>query len=125
MRSLKGMSPEERYAMAAVERAEWAEDERTHWADNKALFDLAILDLPAEPGPPWREVAGQITCPVLLLTGDPERGGIVTPAAAAEAARLWRAGRVVHIPGAGHNIRRDRYEPYRAAVAAFLGEVMA
>ncbi len=33
--------------------------------------------------------------------------------------------RVAHIPGAGHNIRRDRYEPYRAAVAAFLGEVLA
>ena len=86
---------------------------------------LAILDLPAQPRPPWREVAGRITCPVLLLTGDPARGGIVTPEAAVEAARLWRSGRVVHIPGAGHNIRRDRYELYRAAVAAFLGEVAA
>ena len=126
MRSLKTMTPEERYAMADVERPEWAEIDRTHWADNKALFNLAVLDQPLDFGrPPWREVVGQITCPVLLITGDPERGGIVTPEAAEEAARLWRTGRVVHIPGAGHNIRRDRYELYRAAVAAFLGEVMA
>ena len=126
LRSLKTMTPEERYAMAAVERAEWAEDESTHWADNKALFDLAILDQPQEAGPPpWRELVRQITCPVLLITGDPERGGIVTPEAAEEAARLWCTGRVVHIPGTGHNIRRDRYEPYRAAVTTFLGEVMA
>jgi pimeloyl-ACP methyl ester carboxylesterase len=60
----------------------------------------------------------------LLITGDPERGGIVTPAVADEATRLWRSGRVAHIPNTGHNIRRDRFEPYRDAVAAFLREVL-
>ena len=126
MRSLKTMTPEERYAMADAERPEWAELDRTHWADNKALFNLAVLDQPMDfDRPPWRELVGQITCPVLLITGDPERGGIVTPEAAEEAARLWRTGRVVRIPGTGHNIRRDRYEPYRAAVTTFLGKVMA
>jgi len=30
------------------------------------------------------------------------------------------AARVVHIPGAGHNIRREQYEPVRAAVRSFL-----
>jgi hypothetical protein len=31
---------------------------------------------------------------------------------------------VVHIAEAGHNLRRDNYEPYYAAVAAFLREIM-
>src|SRR5262245_36607808 len=71
-----------------------------------------------------REVA-RITCPVLLVTADPARGGIVTPAVAEEARRLGRSVRVVQVPDAGHNVRRDNYAPYRAAVAAFLGEVLA
>jgi pimeloyl-ACP methyl ester carboxylesterase len=126
LRSLKTMTPAERYAMADVERAEWAPIDRIHWADNKALLNLAVIDAPLDLNrPPWREVVARITCPILLLTGDPERGGIVTPEAADEAARLWRTGRVVHVPGAGHNIRRENYEPYRAAVAAFLREVLA
>ena len=76
------------------------------------------------PRPPWRDIVRRITCPVLLITADPERGGIVTPAVAEEAAHLWRTGRIVHIPGAGHNIRREQYEPYRAAVSAFLTETV-
>ncbi|HEX5504264.1 MAG TPA: alpha/beta hydrolase [Thermomicrobiales bacterium] len=122
LRSLKTMPPEERYAMAATERPGWAEVDRVHWADAKARFNLAVVDQPPDAGrPPWREVAGRIRCPVLLITADPARGAIVTPEAAAEAARLWPNARVVQIPGAGHNIRRDQYEPYRAAVTDFLG----
>jgi pimeloyl-ACP methyl ester carboxylesterase len=125
MRSLKTMTPEQLYAMADVERAEWDSVDRKHWADNKALFNLDVVEQPLDFGrTPWREVAGRITCPVLLITGDPERGGIVTPEGAEEAKRVLRNGRVVHIAGAGHNIRRDRYEPFRDAVVGFLGEVM-
>jgi pimeloyl-ACP methyl ester carboxylesterase len=72
--------------------------------------------------PPWRDTVRRITAPVLLITADTERGAIVTPAAAEEVATLWRTGKVVHIPGAGHNIRREQYEPYRAAVTQFLKE---
>ena len=123
MRSLKALSPEERHAMSATERPRWAEIDRTHWADAQALFNLAILDEPLDTGrPPWREVVARITCPVLLLTAEPERGAIVTVETAAEATRLWRTGRVIKIPGAGHNLRRDQYAPFSQAVTTFLRE---
>jgi pimeloyl-ACP methyl ester carboxylesterase len=126
MRSLKTMTPEELHAMAATERAEWDEVERLPWSEAKAQFNLAVLEQPLDAGlPPWREVVGRITCPVLLLTADPALGAIVTPEAAEEAAHLWRTGRVVHIPGAGHNIRRAQYAPFRAAVMTFLRETLA
>lgn len=48
----------------------------------------------------------------------------MTAAVAEEAARIGRELRVVHVPGAGHNVRRDNYPPYRDAVAGFLREVM-
>lgn len=75
------------------------------------------------PALDWPALLGGVTCPVLLLTADPERGALTTAAqAAALAARLTRAGpvRVEHFPGAGHNIRRERYELYLEAVRAFL-----
>ena len=65
------------------------------------------------------------SCPILLITGDPARGGIVTPAAAEEARRLARDLRVVNVPDVGHNIHRDNYPPYRDAVAAYLRAVLA
>lgn len=121
-RAFKALSPEARHAQAAKERTDWPEIDTTYWADAKAQFNLDVLKYRDEPRPPWRDIASTITCPLLLITADPGRGAIVTPAIAEEAARLWRTGKVVHIPNAGHNIRRENYEPYRAAVTAFLAE---
>ena len=55
--------------------------------------------------------------------GDLERGAIVSPAVADEARRLNAHVRVVHVPGAGHNIRREQYVPFKAAVSEFLKDV--
>lgn len=126
MRAFQELSPEQRYARAAQDHAEWAEDERIPWADSKGQLNLGVYDEAVDFGrPPWREVAGRITCPTLLITGDPPRGGIVSPELAEEADGLLRAGRIAHIPGAGHNIRRDRYEPFRDATVAFLRDISA
>jgi len=93
MRSLKDLTPAERRLVADGERPEWPR--RT------------------APDPPsWCEVARRIRCPVVLLTADIARGAIVTPDVAEEAAGLMPAARVVHIPGAGHNIRRGQYESF-------------
>jgi N-formylmaleamate deformylase len=123
-RAFKSLSPEARRAQATKERPNWPEIDTMYWADAKAQLNLDVLKERNAPRPPWRDIARAITCPVLLITADPERGAIVTPAVAEEAAQLWRTGRIVHIPGAGHNIRREQYEPYRAAVTAFLNETI-
>jgi N-formylmaleamate deformylase len=124
MRAFKEKSPEERYEHAAREHADWAESERIPWADSKGMLDLGVYDEAVDFGrPPWRETVAKITCPTLLIAADPERGGIVTPETAHDAATLWRTGRVVTIADAGHNIRRDQYEPFRAAVTEFLREI--
>ena len=126
IRSMKEVTPEERYALAARERPEWAEIDRTYWVDSKAQLNLGVYDEQPDFGrPPWRETVARITCPTLLITAEPKRSGIVTPETAQEASTLWRTGRVVHIPNAGHNTRRDQYEPYRTAVTDFLREVSA
>jgi len=119
----------DREALVAFGRANrkgWAEDEFAPWAEAKHLCRLETLERMAPGGPDWREVARGIRCPVLLLTGDADvqaaagLGAIVTPEVAREAEALLPRGKVVHIAGAGHNIRRENYEGYIAAVTGFL-----
>jgi pimeloyl-ACP methyl ester carboxylesterase len=121
IRTLPTLSPEERQALAVKANPRWSDEDRALWIDSRLQFDLGLLDsLRRRPPGDWREIARQITCPVLLVTADPERGALVTPTSAREALGLLRAGQVVRIEQAGHNVRRDNYPPFRDAVLAFL-----
>ena len=118
---LKALPREERIARGFALNPNWAEEEIIPWADSKAEVQTAVLERGgAGESYPWREVVARIECPILLITGDPESGAIVTPEVPQEAAHLWKQGEVVHIAGAGHNIRRDRYDEMMKAVKAFL-----
>jgi pimeloyl-ACP methyl ester carboxylesterase len=102
----------------------WQEDEFEPWAESKIqVSERHTGAVRTEEGPTWREQLAKVRCPVLLITGDPEKGGIVTPEMAAEAQRLAPSLRVVRIEGAGHSVRRDRFEEYMAAVREFLAAV--
>jgi pimeloyl-ACP methyl ester carboxylesterase len=61
-----------------------------------------------------------VTVPTLLVTSDPERGGIVTPEAAAEATRILPSLQVARLSGAGHNIRREQFDAFVATTRTFL-----
>ncbi|HLZ29938.1 MAG TPA: alpha/beta hydrolase [Chloroflexota bacterium] len=98
----------------------WAEEEFGPWADAKQHVSRQFLDAPFAPAQDWRELLPRISCPVLLVTSDPERGGIVTPDAALEASRILPGLQVVRLSGAGHNIRRERFDAYVDAIRTFL-----
>ncbi len=113
-------------ALIAAKRAEspmWDPIEFDAWAESKLQTSPQVVEYIATARTPWRELARRIACPTLLIYADTDRGGLVTPAVAEEVRRLLPNGRVVHISGAGHNIRRERFESYLAAVTAFLAEV--
>ena len=76
-----------------------------------------------QPEPPWRDALPQIACPILLITGDPARGGVVTPENAQKMAGLSREGKVVQFDGVGHMIHWNRYEPFVEAVQTFLAGI--
>jgi pimeloyl-ACP methyl ester carboxylesterase len=101
----------------------WAEIEFGPWAQAKHQVSPNVFQFAAGASLPWPELAGKIACPTLLVTGDPAAGAIVTPEVAAAGARLNPKIQVAHIPGAGHNIRREQFEQFVAVVQAFLREV--
>jgi N-formylmaleamate deformylase len=118
------MTREDLVAESLREHPAWDPDEHLPWADaKKALSPLAAFRRPSRESPTWQEAIARVTAPTLLVTADALRGSIVTPEAAAEAVRILPDLRVVRIAGAGHNIRRDAFEPFMTAVRAFLDDV--
>jgi N-formylmaleamate deformylase len=98
----------------------WAPGEYEPWVEAKLELSPRVLDYVSAPSTPWLTLVRQIQCPALLLIGDVERRAIVSAESAAEIAGLNNKFQVAHIPGAGHSIRREQFEPYVQAVRAFL-----
>jgi N-formylmaleamate deformylase len=120
----EGMMREQLIARVRQDNPTWPEAELGPWADAKPRVSTHIFQGMALPRTPWQEVVQKIRCPILLITADPDKGAIVTPEIAQEAAGLWQEGEVAHITGAGHNIRREQYRAYVEVVRAFLGRVV-
>jgi len=123
MPDYRSMTIEEIMAAGRQRNPMWHEDEFRPWALSKKQFrrrNLEIMPGAASPGA-WRQIIQKITCPILLVTGgNRERGAIVTPEAAEEVRRLCPTLEVVRFERAGHNIRREAFQEFVAAVTAFL-----
>lgn len=111
-------------AVAASRAAQpgWPEGEHEPWVRSKRQLDLAVFDRPHPATPALSEVLSTVACPVLLLHGDPKRGGLVTPELARECAAARPAGNVEHrqLPEAGHNLRRDDPTHYAEIVLPWV-----
>jgi pimeloyl-ACP methyl ester carboxylesterase len=123
---LKRKTREELIAAQRAESPGWSEAELEPWADAKLRFSFNALDRVGPGGAvDWQATLRRITCPALLITADPALGAIISEQDAAVLKSLIPQLRVAHIPGAGHNVRREQFARYMEAVRAFLGEVTA
>lgn len=119
---LKRKTREEMIAHAHAQSPTWSEAELGPWADSKLRLSFNVLRR-GKPAPvDWPAIVQRITCPTLLITADPEKGGLVTPEAAAALQTFVPQTRVTHIGGAGHNIRREQFARYMEIVSSFLTE---
>jgi N-formylmaleamate deformylase len=102
---------------------DWPEEEVVPWAEGKLQMSPNAVQIFDQPRLPWQDWLCRITCPILLITGDPEQGALNTPEDVQEMASLWREGRAVRISHAGHMIHCDQHEAYMQAVQSFLVQV--
>jgi pimeloyl-ACP methyl ester carboxylesterase len=100
----------------------WSEAELGPWAEAKQRFSLYVLNRGGAEVD-WPETLKRITCPTLLITSEPELGGIVTPDDTTAFQALVSQAQVANIPGAGHNIRREQFARYLEVVSGFLAEL--
>ena len=103
----------------------WSEAELGPWADSKLRFSLNAFNDLGGATVEWGAILPRITCPALLITADPALGALITAEGAQALQGQIPQLRVAHIPGAGHNIRREAFAHYLEVVQAFLAEVAA
>jgi N-formylmaleamate deformylase len=71
----------------------------------------------------WPVVLGRITCPALLISADPDRGGMISAESAAVFQSYVPQLRVITIAGAGHCVRYEQLGRYMDVVRGFLAGV--
>ena len=119
---LAGTDDEGRRGWIRQNHPGWPDDEGAPWARAKPAVDLALFEAPQRwLRRRWRGVAARITCPTLLLVGEPDHDTACAPEVSGELARLpgWT---VSVVPGAGHDVRRDQRDLTVAEVSRFLGQ---
>jgi pimeloyl-ACP methyl ester carboxylesterase len=125
---LKQRTREDSIACQRAEQPGCSDAELEPWADAKQRFSpnvLSVYDQDNGSNVDWSVVLRRITCPALLITADPDRGAIVTDASAAALKALVPHLEIAHVPGAGHNIRRDQFGRYMDVVRGFLADQRA
>lgn len=116
----KQKSIKELIKLKKKQSSNWEEEILEPWAKSKLEVDPAVFDHQIIGRRDWRELAKSIACPTLIVTGDKERGAIVTPKLGIEAVNLLDKGEFGHISAAGHCVRYEQYRPYLTMVQLFL-----
>jgi N-formylmaleamate deformylase len=117
IRDFQNASPQEQLSLARASNPDWGQEEIPLWTQSKVQVDLACFRSQHNiPGPNWRDDVRGLSCPATLITGNPERGAIVTAEIAQEAETLCPTLTTINIAGAGHNIRREQGNAYLEAV---------
>ena len=120
LRMVAAMSEDELVELGRTQHGDWDEQDLAVWRESK-------LQIRAEAGQglplgDWRPVVEGLACPTLLIRGEADLGGMVTPQVAIEAASLNRDLVSRPVAGAGHNIRRENFHGYLEVLRTFLDE---
>lgn len=96
----------------------WGREECELWAPSKRRHHpFTVRGAPGAGRPPMSELFQQITAPTLILKADAEGAQRQHNE---EVTALLADGRIVHIAGAGHNVRREGKEETLAVLREFL-----
>lgn len=112
-----------RIAKGRSDNPAWPEDELEPWAVSVGQFNPSVLERPFQPPTPLTDQLAAITCPVLLIHGDPDRGSLISPAYANRCAEAAAGDfQAVHIPNTGHSVHRDNRPQFVAELTTFLNQ---
>lgn len=125
IRGLQSGDHASRVDWAAANHPDWPADELGPWARSKAEVDPAHLERPIDWGEPLPALLAEVRCPVLIVHGERERGGIVSPTAARRCAAACGGPAEVLAMPAGHCPRRERPRAFTAALSTVLEAVGA
>ena len=95
----------------------WGQSECEYWAPSKLRHHPDTVRVTNALRPPIKDLLPKITAPTLILKADAQ-GELRTQNE--EIAKLLPKGKIVHIAGAGHNVRRENKAQTIEVLKAFL-----
>ncbi|MCP4858681.1 MAG: alpha/beta hydrolase [Fuerstiella sp.] len=98
----------------------WGRSEIEIWAESKRQHHPNTAYRSRSGRPPMSDLFAWITAPTLILKAD-DQGELRQKNI--EVTRILKQGRIVHIEGARHNVRRDEKQRLLRSLKAFLGEL--
>ncbi len=107
-------------AQCMKDSPKWGESECAVWAPSKRRHHPLTALLSMQGRPAMRELLPRITAPTLILKADAE--GEVRKQNE-EVASLLPKGKIVHITGAGHNVRRENKAMALGEFRSFLSSL--
>ena len=118
----KGMTRQQLIELANTEvHPDWRQEEYEPWADSKLQLSPNVVQASGRRGSAWMgDAFAKTSIPVLILKQDADEEGKKRDL---EVASLLSAGKLVHVEGAGHNVRRDRYEATLEILKNFLAKL--
>jgi N-formylmaleamate deformylase len=103
----------------------WSEVALELWADAQLRLSPKVSVFDPTVGVDWPVVLRGITCPALLVSADPDQGGMISAESTAVFKSYVPQLRVITISGAGHCVRYEQLGRYMDIVRGFLGGVTA
>lgn len=103
----------------------WHPVDQQGWCDAQSSVDPRIFEARHPMLGPWYESLPELSCPLLLVAGERDRGSMVDSAQAERLVAAMPAAEFHRIPGAGHGVRRDRFDAFVARVDEFLQRCQA
>ncbi len=98
----------------------WGRSEIEIWAQSKRQHHPNTAQRSRSGRLPMSELFAKITAPTLILKADAQGADRKNNE---EVAKLLKNGKIVHVEGARHNVRRDQKARLLKALKAFLGEL--
>jgi pimeloyl-ACP methyl ester carboxylesterase len=98
----------------------WGRSECEIWAPSKRLYHPNTAYRNIGNRPPMSELFAKIIAPTLILKADADDEAQKKNE---EVTQLLHSGTIVHVEGAGHNVRRDQKERLLSALKSFLAEL--
>jgi pimeloyl-ACP methyl ester carboxylesterase len=120
MRGLRSGDHAARVAWVRANHPDWPDAELEPWSRSKATVDLEHLERPSDWGEPLPALLSDVHCPVLIIRGEPRRGGIVSATGARRCAAACPGGAQVLAVDAGHSPRREAPALLTAALTQVL-----
>jgi len=118
IRSFSKLSAAEALIQGKAMSPTWHDDEFPAWVESSLQVAENVIDGMALE--PWQTIVPGIQCPTLLVTGEEQRGAMVTEALRRQIDADYEVIQTHQLEGAGHNIRRETFEPFVALVRSFL-----